>query len=70
MFTTAHSSVLIQPLNYLPGDPSSASTQQIRINTDINGNKISVTRFGAVASNCSIDMVSSCKPVPGLLNTS
>lgn len=56
VFSTAHSAMTIEPFNYLPGDPSRATTQQIRINSDSGGNR-SVTEFGAKHVTCSVDLV-------------
>lgn len=55
VFSTAHSAITIEPFNYLPGDPSRATTQQVRINT--GGNNTSVTGFGAKPATCSVDSV-------------
>ena len=56
VFTTAYSALIIEPFNYLPGDPSRATTQQIRIDSPDGGNR-SVTTFGAVPASCPVDMV-------------
>ncbi|KAL1847003.1 hypothetical protein Daus18300_014080, partial [Diaporthe australafricana] len=54
VFSTAHSAITIEPFNYLPGDPSRATTQQVRINSGSEGNG-SITNFGAKPVTCSID---------------
>lgn len=56
VFSTAHSAITIEPFNYLPGDPSRATTQQVRINS-IQGANGSVTSFGAKPVACSVDSV-------------
>lgn len=56
VFSTAHSAITIEPFNYLPGDPSRATTQQVRINSSQGGNG-SVTNFGAKPVTCSVDSV-------------
>lgn len=56
VFSTAHSAITIEPFNYLPGDPSRATTQQVRINSGSGGNG-SVTNFGAKPVTCSVDSV-------------
>lgn len=53
MFTAAHSSVRFEPLNYLEGDPSVASNQQIRISYDEDGNIAEIEEFGKKESTCS-----------------
>lgn len=53
LMTSAHSAIRIEPLNYLEaGDSSVATSQQIKVN---NG---TVETFGALAANCSVDLVS------------
>ncbi|KAJ0109324.1 amine oxidase catalytic domain-containing protein [Diaporthe amygdali] len=66
VFSTAHSAITIEPFNYLPGDPSRATTQQVRINSDSGGNG-SVTSFGAKPVTCSIDS-SQLNPKVEILN--
>ncbi|KAH7393640.1 copper amine oxidase [Cadophora sp. MPI-SDFR-AT-0126] len=66
VFSTAHSAMTIEPFNYLPGDPSRATTQQIRINSDSRGNR-SVTEFGAQHVTCSVDL-SQLDPKVEILN--
>ena len=55
VFSTAHSSMLIEPLNYLLGDPSQASSQQVLIKT--TDGKPEVTTYGAKNATCPIDLV-------------
>lgn len=57
VFSTAHSAITIEPFNYLPGDPSRATTQQVRINSGGQGGNSSVTSFGAKPVTCSVDSV-------------
>lgn len=57
VFSTAHSAITIEPFNYLPGDPSRATTQQVRINSIPGGGNGSVTNFGAKPVTCSVDSV-------------
>lgn len=45
----------IEPFNYLPGDPSQASTQQVLIKT--KDGKAEITRYGAQEATCPIDTV-------------
>ena len=56
VFSTAYSGLIIEPFNYLSGDPSRATTQQIRLNNPV-GTNLSVTTFGAVPASCAVDMV-------------
>lgn len=58
MFTAAHSAMKLEPFNYLEGDPSIASTQQIKLVYDENGAVKEVKTFGAETANCSVDLVS------------
>jgi primary-amine oxidase len=51
MFTSAHSAVRFEPLNYLEGDPSVASNQQVRIEYDEEGSVSSVEEFGKILGN-------------------
>ncbi|EMD62215.1 hypothetical protein COCSADRAFT_183317 [Bipolaris sorokiniana ND90Pr] len=53
VFSTAHSAMTIEPFNYLPGDPSQASTQQVLIKT--KDGKAEITRYGAQEATCPID---------------
>lgn len=57
VFSTAHSAITIEPINYLPGDPSRATTQQVHINSIPGGGNGSVTSFGAKPVTCSVDSV-------------
>jgi hypothetical protein len=50
--------MLIEPLNYLLGDPSQASSQQVLIKT--TDGKPEITTYGAKNATCPIDMV--CHP--------
>ncbi|KAJ4002737.1 hypothetical protein NW766_012667 [Fusarium irregulare] len=54
VFSTAHSSMLIEPLNYLLGDPSQASSQQVLIKT--TDGKPEITTYGAKNTTCPIDL--------------
>ena len=51
MFTSAHSSMRLEPLNYLEGDPSVQSNQQVRIDFDEQGQVAHVEEFGKVVPN-------------------
>lgn len=55
VFSTAHSAITIEPFNYLLGDPSQASTQQVMIKT--SDGKAEVTRYGAQNATCAVAMV-------------
>ncbi|KAF5989464.1 peroxisomal amine oxidase [Fusarium bulbicola] len=54
VFSTAHSSMLIEPMKYLLGDPSQASSQQVLIKT--TDGKPEITRYGAKEATCPVDM--------------
>jgi len=56
VFTTAHSSVTIAPFNYLLGDPSRATKQQVELK--IQNQTATVKNFGAIEAACTIDQVS------------
>ncbi|KAF2105655.1 copper amine oxidase [Lophiotrema nucula] len=57
MFTSAHSAVRFEPFNYLEdGDPSVASTQQLRLVYGEDGSVKEVKTFGAESANCSADL--------------
>lgn len=56
VFSTAHSAMLIEPFNYLMGDPSQASSQQVLIKTKKDG-KPEIVTYGAKNATCAIDMV-------------
>ena len=51
MFSTAHSAMRLEPLNYLEGDPSVQSNQQVRIDYDEQGQVNYVEEFGKVVAN-------------------
>jgi len=51
MFSSAHSAMRFEPLNYLVGDPSVSSNQQVRIKYDDQGAVTSVDEFGKMAAN-------------------
>jgi primary-amine oxidase len=53
MFTAAHSAMRFEPLNYLAGDPSVASSQQIRIDYNDDGSIAFVEEFGKMNGTCS-----------------
>jgi primary-amine oxidase len=53
MFTSAHSAIRFEPLNYLEGDPSVQSNQQIRIDYDEEGAISNVEEFGKIVGNVS-----------------
>lgn len=44
----------LEPINYLLGDPSVQSSQQVRVNHTSS----EVETFGAETANCSVDLVS------------
>lgn len=46
MFTAAHSAMRLEPFNYLYGDPSVASNQQVRIRYNDDGSVADVEEFG------------------------
>ncbi|KAI8936065.1 hypothetical protein NX059_007565 [Plenodomus lindquistii] len=52
MFTAAHSAMRFEPLNYLDGDPSVASYQQVRVRYDDDGNIADREEFGKVIEPC------------------
>ncbi|KAI1010481.1 hypothetical protein LB503_004928 [Fusarium chuoi] len=54
VFSTAHSAMLIEPMNYLLGDPSLASSQQVLIKT--TDGKPEITRYGAKEATCPVDL--------------
>ena len=51
MFSSAHSAMRLEPLNYLEGDPSVQSNQQVRIDYDEQGQVKYVEEFGKVVAN-------------------
>jgi primary-amine oxidase len=52
MFTAAHSAMRFEPFNYLEGDPSVASNQQVRIDYKDDGSVAFVEEFGKQHSTC------------------
>jgi primary-amine oxidase len=53
MFTAAHSAMRFEPLNYLEGDPSVQSSQQVRV--DYAEDRITATyveEFGKMKGMC------------------
>jgi primary-amine oxidase len=52
MFTSAHSAMRFEPFNYLEGDPSVASNQQVRIDYDEEGHVAFVEEFGKKTGTC------------------
>ncbi|KAF2022351.1 amine oxidase catalytic domain-containing protein [Aaosphaeria arxii CBS 175.79] len=50
MFTAAHTAVRFEPLNYLEGDPSVASNQQVRVTYNEDGTEAGREEFGKVTS--------------------
>ena len=62
VFTTAQSSVLISPHNYLLSDPSRATSQQVEINFDTDD--VAVSTFGSTSPSCTRpDLVSVNKKI-------
>ncbi|CAO2648787.1 Nn.00g097360.m01.CDS01 [Neocucurbitaria sp. VM-36] len=51
MFTAAHSAIRFEPLNYLDGDPSVASNQQVRVHYSEDGSIESIEEFGKLLAN-------------------
>ncbi|KAA8623161.1 TynA Cu2+-containing amine oxidase [Pyrenophora tritici-repentis] len=51
MFSSAHSTMRFEPFNYLEGDPSVATNQQVRIDYDTSGNVEYVEEFGKMVAN-------------------
>lgn len=51
MFSSAHSAMRFEPLNYLEGDPSVESNQQIRIDFDEEGAIEHVEEFGKIVAD-------------------
>ncbi|KAF2269570.1 amine oxidase catalytic domain-containing protein [Lojkania enalia] len=55
MFTSAHSAMRFEPLNYLPNDPSIAVSQQVRVDYNEEGGVENVERFGGRHwGNCNV----------------
>jgi primary-amine oxidase len=50
MFTAAHSSMRFEPLNYLEGDPSVASNQQVRVDYNEDMSVAFVEEFGKMGT--------------------
>lgn len=61
IFTTAHSSVLLEPLNYFEVNSASATRQQVRINYEEGGGEkiAEFNTFGTVVPTCSANLVCS-----------
>lgn len=55
VFTTAHSGVQFMPLNYLLGDPSRETVNQVRIDYN-DGNVSAVKTFGQKDQTCAYDL--------------
>lgn len=55
VFSTAHSSVMLSPLNYLPGDPSRQTVNMVRLNYG-GGNASQVMMFGQQVLNAECDI--------------
>jgi len=51
LFSSAHSAMRFEPFNYLDGDPSMATNQQVRIDYDDAGNVEYVEEFGKIVAN-------------------
>lgn len=56
VFSTAHTSMLIEPFNYLAGSPHRATKQMVQLRSS-NGTT-AITRYGATPANCAVDSVS------------
>lgn len=52
MMSTAHSSIRLEPFNYLLNDPSIATSQQVKIDKESG----KVERYGAQGANCSVEL--------------
>ncbi|PWW73068.1 amine oxidase catalytic domain-containing protein [Tuber magnatum] len=52
VFTTAQSSVLLSPHNYLLNDPSRATSQQVEIKFHGGGGDVAVSTFGSTLPSC------------------
>jgi primary-amine oxidase len=50
MFTAAHSAMRFEPLNYLEGDPSVASNQQVRVDYNEDMSIAFVEEFGKIGT--------------------
>ncbi|KHO00533.1 Copper amine oxidase [Metarhizium album ARSEF 1941] len=53
LFATAHSALRMEPLNYLPLDPSRATSQQVRLNYK-DGKVQSLKTFGSRNTTCQV----------------
>ena len=51
MFTAAHSAMRFEPFNYLYGDPSVATNQQVRVDYSEDGSVEAVEEFGKMQAN-------------------
>jgi primary-amine oxidase len=51
IFTSAHSAMRFELLNYLEGDPSVASNQQIRLDYDEEGGVSHIEEIGNIIAN-------------------
>ncbi|KAL3423197.1 copper amine oxidase [Phlyctema vagabunda] len=56
VFTTAHSGMIIAPLNYLTGDPSRQTVNQVRLDYGSKSNGSQVVDFGQGHPTCSVDV--------------
>ena len=56
VFTTAHSGMIIAPLNYLSGDPSRQTVNQVRLNYGSESNGSQVVDFGQGQPTCTVDV--------------
>lgn len=61
VFTTAHSALIIEPLNYLEMDASRATSQQVRLNYK-DGKVQSIKTFGSQNMTCHVDAVRRFRP--------
>ncbi|RPA87874.1 copper amine oxidase [Ascobolus immersus RN42] len=55
VFTTAHSAMNIEPVNFFYGSPHKNTKHQIRVNYD-NGNVNDISFFGTEAPKCPVDL--------------
>ncbi|KAK7963812.1 membrane primary amine oxidase [Apiospora saccharicola] len=53
VFSTAHTAMLIEPFNYLPGSPHRATKQMVQLKS--NNGSTAITRYGATPANCAVD---------------
>lgn len=56
VFSTAHTAMLIEPINYLPGSPHRATKQMVQLRS--NNGTTAITRYGATPANCAVESVS------------